>query len=364
MMAIPPPTLPCIASSEKNYSVWGEFGVDEIQRPLGYNLRCKRGEFGMTSDAISALLPRKPIFRTLVALCFLLLALAASAAAQSGKRLILKDGSWQQITQYETQGDRTRYFSVVRGGWEEVPNNLVDWEATRRWNSQPMQMPDSETGEASPSGAKGKLTVAPGLQLPARGGVFLLDRFSEHASVVELIQVPGVMKRGRGGILHSGITTSASLKQLLELRGTHARTQAHILLPTLFIKLNTPESAQYLTHGDRFRIVRLEARENVRTVASFDVAVSGNQVQTLDFVPTRVESVGDDQGWLKIVPAQDLVPGEYALLEMLDERQFNTYTWDFGVNPNAPGNLNSRTAYSVPVDETHPHSPELEPREP
>jgi hypothetical protein len=49
-------------------------------------------------------------------------------------RLILKDGSYQLVRQYQLVGDRIRYISVERGGdWEELPQNLVDWEATRKW---------------------------------------------------------------------------------------------------------------------------------------------------------------------------------------------------------------------------------------
>jgi len=305
---------------------------------------------------------RKPGLRLLLMVCVLLAGLVVPAAAQSGKRLIMRDGSWQQVMKYEREGDRTRYFSSVRRIWEEVPSDFVDWEATDLWNAEPMQMRPNASEEPNGDDATGNLTVAPGLQLPARGGVFLLDEYSEHASVVELIQVPGSIKHGRGGILHSGVSANASLKQLLELRGTHARTQAHVLLPTLYIKLKASGSVQGMKAAERFRLVRLEGNKNVRTVASFEVAVSGNQTQSLVYVPTRVESVGAEKEWLKLVPAQNLEPGEYALVEMLGEGEFNSYIWDFGVDPDAPGNLSSRTAYSVPVDENSNYSPELEPR--
>jgi len=78
-----------------------------------------------------------------------LLAMAAFSAAQSQKplplkpdlphvatnhRLILKDGTFQMVRKYEIVGDRVRYISVERGGdWEELPVDLVDWDATRKW---------------------------------------------------------------------------------------------------------------------------------------------------------------------------------------------------------------------------------------
>ncbi len=48
-------------------------------------------------------------------------------------RLILKDGNYQIVRQYEVVGDRVRYLSLERGEWEELPYNLVDWDATRKW---------------------------------------------------------------------------------------------------------------------------------------------------------------------------------------------------------------------------------------
>ena len=49
-------------------------------------------------------------------------------------RLILKDGTYQLVRKYEVVGDRVRYISIERGGeWEELPEDLMDWEATRKW---------------------------------------------------------------------------------------------------------------------------------------------------------------------------------------------------------------------------------------
>src|ERR1700694_1896012 len=151
----------------------------------------------MMADADTAQRACTSRFRLFTAICFILVGLATYAVGQSGKRLILKDGTWQGITQYEVRGDRARYLSSQRGEWEELPKALVDWKATEEWNAglkeKSPELRDFYSEEAEEE-AEHKVeganmpTAVPGLKLPVTGGIFILDKFSAQTSLDELTQ--------------------------------------------------------------------------------------------------------------------------------------------------------------------------------
>lgn len=294
-----------------------------------------------------------------LACALLLLALTAAGGGRLVKRLILKDGSYQLTTQWEVRGDRVRYYSSERGEWEEVPNSLVDWPATQQWEKDhPLGSAVSESSAAAAEDEADRLaeeakapTVAPGLKLPDSGGVFLLDTFQDRQELAEVAQSGGEINAQRGAnILRAVINPLSGPKQSIELPGAHAKVQAHLLQPALFVNVEETADAadsesepakgdkaeKPLTGGERFRIIRAESKKNVRVIGNLKIALTGKVSQQQSLVPVTAEALTG--GWYKITPAAPLKPGEYALVEMLSPRTMNLYVWDFGVDPSAPEN--------------------------
>jgi hypothetical protein len=311
-----------------------------------------------------------------VALACLPHTLSAQAAT---KRLILKDGSYQVVTKWEIQGDRVHYYSAERDGWEDVPNSLVDWDATNQFekdriagkNSPEAQALDKELEEEREAEEAKSTTVAPGLRLPSEGGVYALDTYLSEPQLLPLDQSTGqVNKNVKRNVLRAAINPVTGSKMTIELPGARSKIQIHAALPTIYVNLEPPADEETTTPTgksgaalpwDRFRIVRVQVKGDKRIVGAVKTAVYGKTSAEQDLVGVTPEQLGE--GWVKITPKEPLPPGEYALAEMLGKQGVNSYVWDFGVHPDAPANLAViRPEQKSPAKPGDP-APELKTRE-
>src|SRR6476660_9626944 len=205
---------------------------------------------------------------------------ASPARADTTKRLILKDGSYQVVTKWEIQGDRVHYYSAERDEWEDVPNSMVDWNATNQFekdrqaqkNSPEARALDKELEEEREAEEAKSPTVAPGLRLPSEGGVYALDTYLGEPQLLPLDQSTGqVNKNTKRNILRGAINPVAGSKMTIELPGARAKIQVHASLPTIYVNLDSndeDDSGQEAPSGkapaqlpwDRFRIVRVQVK--------------------------------------------------------------------------------------------------------
>jgi hypothetical protein len=289
---------------------------------------------------------------SLLAAAVIALACACAWAQQNPKRLIMKDGSYQTATKWEVKGERVRYYSAERYDWEELPKDMVDWPATDKYNQEREGQRDEtikEIAKADEADEREAPLIVPGLRLPNTGGVFLLDTFNNQPQLVELSQNGGELNKHTGrNILRAAINPLAlSSTQTIELKGEHARVQAHVSQPAIFLNVDTGDSSQpSFTQKvsdkepppSHYGIVRVENKKNMRIVGKLNVAMYGKVSQKESWIPVTATPVGD---WVKLTPSEPLPPGEYAVVELLDKKQINLFVWDFGMNPAAPGNANA-----------------------
>ncbi|HEX4007711.1 MAG TPA: hypothetical protein VHX60_16170 [Acidobacteriaceae bacterium] len=325
-----------------------------------------------------------------------------SALAQivTAKRLILKDGTFQAITKYEVHGDRVRYFSAERDAWEEIPNALIDWPATSKWNQDhahggaaeavsptPLAGPQAQTtppaavnpadtglsdaakidAEAAAIRADQRartLLVAPGLHLPDRDGIFVLDNFQSIPELVRLDQTSGILHHDAPhDVLRAAVESFHGAQEPVRINGQSAKVRVHVDDPVLYVSLDTQgeeieqESAMVVnTHGassvidknehsspdSHYAIVRLDVQPGLRVIGALRLQRMGAARQAEDVIPATAEIL-PGKHWMKLTPKEPLEIGEYALMEILGPGQINLDVWDFGVSPNAPENPHALT---------------------
>jgi hypothetical protein len=303
----------------------------------------------------------------LVLACIFQSSLAQPPAQPQARRLILKDGTYQSVTKYEVHEDRVRYFSAERGEWEEVPKDLIDWDATDKFEQgrqagqlapEAVELDKQLEAERKAEQARSP-QVAPGLRLPDEGGIFLLDTFESQPQLAELQQSGGDLdKNTKSNVLRAVMNPLAGVKQTIQLPGAHAKIQAHTTVPSLYMNIESDNKNESSTNttppanappatgatprlspGERFKIIRVEAKGGKggkRVAGAVKVAVNGKIKTDERFVAATVTAMTG--GWVKLTPTEPLATGEYAVAEMLGKDAMNLYVWDFGVNPTAPAN--------------------------
>ncbi|HEX9119385.1 MAG TPA: hypothetical protein VF840_02490 [Terriglobales bacterium] len=276
-------------------------------------------------------------------------------------RIVLKDGNYQRASKCELIGDRVHYLSAERSDWEDLPVSLVDWEATNKYELGKVEPPklsaeiaavDAEEEAERRLEEEKSPEIKPGLRLPSQGGVFLLDVYRNNPELIELVQNGGQLNQNRkSNILRAAINPLSKAKQTIEIKGPRAQVQAHVPQPAIYVNIETDQDTRTgpSNVSDRFRIVRATSRKDARVVGAIEVAVYGKVSQKENYVPTRSEPL--NRQWIKVVPAQPLDPGEYALVEMLG-KDVNMYVWDFGVSPSAPENASAWKPAPVANTET------------
>src|SRR5579871_4172476 len=101
-----------------------------------------------------------------------------------GKKLMLKDGSYQLIREYKIEGDRVRYYSLDTADWEEIPADLVDWDKTKSVEADEAKQDASAVAkvkteekqrQAEMLDIDASVEIAPKVFLPPGEGMFAFD---------------------------------------------------------------------------------------------------------------------------------------------------------------------------------------------
>ena len=255
------------------------------------------------------------------------------AALPKGKKLILKDGTFQLAREYTVEGDRVRYWSVERSQWEEIPANLVDWDATQKSEAEQAGR-DAELKARIHASQVAQLTkdidvdrsleIKPGLFLPDGVGFYALDR---DKLMHEMKQSTAEIKLSTGREVEkilSGVSMIPS-KKTMDIPGEHAA-----------LRLTTAEPEFFMRPADsrepRFRLIRAQIKGGRRVIESISIHFTGQEKHNATEI--EIQTWTPATGVFRYTVDERLDPGEYAFVEMTGEG-VSGYVWDFGID--APG---------------------------
>ncbi|MGC1620570.1 MAG: hypothetical protein WA765_18920 [Candidatus Acidiferrum sp.] len=269
-----------------------------------------------------------------------------------GKKLILKDGSFQLVRSYEQNGDRVRYYSVERDQWEVIPAALVDWDATKKAEAaqdktaavllEKVHIQESAAKAETPVDVDASLLIAPGVFLPDGEGMFAL----EGKAVKRLGQVGSQEKTDKKTVLKqilSPIPIVASKKNI-EIPGARATVRLTSTAPEFYLREAAPgpnddsavwRSGRQGVDGPDVTLVHAKVKGNKRLLASIRSMFGEKISENRDDVSIQRWEVAPDV--YRFTLSAPLPPGEYAIAEILQDG-LNLYVWDFGVDAAATSN--------------------------
>ena len=266
-----------------------------------------------------------------------------------GKRLMLKDGTFQLVRSWERRGDRVRFYSIERSSWEEIPAEMVDFPATEKAEADAAKTVEEakeklkevrQTQLAQELDVDASIEIAPGMFLPEEDGLFILQCQPEdpqnprpataRCAVLTLSQIATEAKTDKKQLLKQIFSPIPIVpgKQRISAAGKAAA-----------IRLNTTQPEFYIRTADarepEMELIRAVVKGDKREVNVVSTNVVGQQKN--DYKAVAVQRWQIAKGVFRITLGESLEPGEYVLAEFLPGEGVNVFVWDFGVDgPGGP----------------------------
>jgi hypothetical protein len=269
-----------------------------------------------------------------------------------GTKLVLKDGTFQVVREYQKNGDRVRYFSMERGAWEEVPSSLVDWDATAKAASEVQKSSAAEVEKIhkqeeakrmdNVTDIDASLQVGGGVFLPEGDGMFVLEGKS-----VRVLDQAGT--RTKSSLLRTAGQVMVPIvpgKKTIILPGAHATVRLRNITPEFFLREppfdpEVPSKIQRSSRpgesGPEVELIRVKVGRTAREIESIGTLFGEEMSVNRNSISIQQWEVANNV--YRFTLSEPLTPGEYVLAEMLPDG-LNLFVWDFGVDAAVPAAKN------------------------
>ena len=263
-----------------------------------------------------------------------------SAAMPRGKKLILKDGSVQLVREYQVQGDRVRYYSLDRSQWEEIPEALVDWDATKKLEAEESKREAQLVSKAHTQDREesvpvldvdASLELSPGIFLPDGAGIFVFD----GKRAIRLAEAETKANLSKGNVVKQVLVPVPLVpsREVISIRGAHAKLRLRGAQPEFYFRTKDSEEPN-------LNLVRTKVHSDYRVIENLDELFRQKQTvaDTIDLLRWQVA-----KGVYRYTLMKPLPPGEYAMVQHVDNVDQSLYVWDFGVDEGAGAETPAKT---------------------
>lgn len=280
---------------------------------------------------------------------------ATPEAFPKGKKLYLRDGTYQIIREYQRNGDHVRYYSLERGDWEEIPASMIDWDATTKEAAaedkaaaalvEKVHKQEEAKRMDNVADIDASLQVGQGVFLPTGEGMFAV----EGKSVKLLVQVGSQTKSDKLRTIEQIMSPVPIVpgKRTVVIPGAHATLRLRSATPEFYLREAPPDpdraspivkSSRPGESGPEVELLRAKVVHNSRQLESIS-SLFGQEI-------SQARNTISVQRW-EVAPmvyrftlSQPLAPGEYVLAEILPGG-LNYFVWDFGIDaPSASSGKN------------------------
>jgi hypothetical protein len=272
-----------------------------------------------------------------------------------GLKLMLTDGSYQLVREYQRNGEHVKYFSMERGDWEELPASMVDWNATAKAEAE-LEKESKQLVEKvhkqeeaqrmdNVTDIDASLRVGDGAFLPSGEGMFVV----EGKTIRILDQAGSEMKMDKKRVIAQVLSPVPMVpgKQSVVMQGSHAAVRLKTDHPEFYLREAPPDPNSTSTiqrsrrageSGPDVELVRTRVGRNSRVLESINTLFGQAVSENVNEISMQRWEVAPNV--YRFTLSQALPPGEYVLAEVL-EGGLNLYVWDFGLD-GAAGNASKQ----------------------
>lgn len=252
----------------------------------------------------------------------------------AGTKLFLKDGTFHLVRSYEVKGDRVRYWSVERSAWEEIPTEMVNWEATRKGEDEAAAHRKEIDANikalekkqvAEEIDADASLEIAPNVFLPGGVGLFVV----EGDKVAALTQAQAESKLSKKRLFAQVLVPIPVVpsQHKVELPGARAELRITSKQPEFYFRTADGREPQV-------QLIRAKVKGKIREVGAISTNIAGQSSTNINAI--ALERWEAARGVYRFTLGQNLEAGEYAFVEFVPGEGMNLYVWDFGVDSVGP----------------------------